>query len=221
MEERKLFPSEVALLMGLFMNSFGICLMVQSGFGLSSISSLPYVFSLSLPFLSFGTWNYSFQTSMIISLMIIRKKFSVGYLIAFIIGIAFGYLIDFYELFIPLLPHSISLHVIYFFVGFAIIATGLSLMVNCKLPIIPTDVFPRDFAEHFHFPYQVVKTCFDLACLLVTIAVSLLCLHKVVGIGIGTVFIALVTGKVVAVISRFLCKGYYFAPVTQFFKKLN
>jgi uncharacterized membrane protein YczE len=219
-EERKLFPSEAALLIGLFINSFSICLMVESGFGFSSISSFPYVCSLSLPFMSMGAWNYAFQTVIIISLMILRKKLNPAYFLTFIIGIIFGNLIDFYRLFVPLLPNHFLLHILYFFIGFVIIAIGLCLMVNCKLPIIPTDIFPRDFAHHFQFPYHLVKTYFDLACLLGALAVSLICSKQVIGIGIGTIFCSVLTGKVVAIINKFVSHRFYFAPVTPFFKKL-
>ena len=62
---------EVALLIVLLINSLGVDLMSKSGFGISTISSVPLVFSIAFPLFSFGTWNYIFQTLLVITLMIL------------------------------------------------------------------------------------------------------------------------------------------------------
>ena len=53
---------ETALLLVLLINSLAVDLMSKSGFGISTISSVPLIFSTAFPFLTFGTWNYIFQT---------------------------------------------------------------------------------------------------------------------------------------------------------------
>ena len=60
---------EVALLIVLLINSLGVDLMSKSGFGISTISSVPLVFNIAFPVFSFGTWNYIFQTLLVITLM--------------------------------------------------------------------------------------------------------------------------------------------------------
>ena len=67
-----------------------------------------------------------------------------------------------------------------------------------RLPIIPTDLFPREVSAVTGLPYQRVKTVFDLSCLAVTLTLLLAAVHRVSGIGVGTVFCALVMGKVIA-----------------------
>ena len=51
---------EVALLIVLLINSLGVDLMSKSGFGISTISSVPLVFNIAFPVFSFGTWNLYF-----------------------------------------------------------------------------------------------------------------------------------------------------------------
>ena len=49
---------ETALLLVLLINSLAVDLMSKSGFGISTISSVPLIFSTAFPFLTFGTWNF-------------------------------------------------------------------------------------------------------------------------------------------------------------------
>lgn len=60
---------ELALLLIVIMNSFGVVLMLYSGSGISAISSVPYAFSEVFPQLTLGTWTYLFQGLLILSLM--------------------------------------------------------------------------------------------------------------------------------------------------------
>ena len=46
---------EAALIIVLLINSLGVDLMSKSGFGISTISSVPLVFNIAFPVLSFGT----------------------------------------------------------------------------------------------------------------------------------------------------------------------
>lgn len=70
----------------LIINSLGVDLMTKSGFGISTISSVPLIFSTAFSFLSFGTWNYIFQTLLVITLMVLKKSFCPGYFFSFVVG---------------------------------------------------------------------------------------------------------------------------------------
>ena len=85
-----LFHGEVALVIAVIINSFGVVLMLYSGAGISAISSVPFAFSEVLSFLSLGTWTYLFQALLVTSLMILRRRFVVSYLFSFVVGFVFG-----------------------------------------------------------------------------------------------------------------------------------
>ena len=70
---------EAALIFAVIINSLGVLLMLQSGSGISAISSVPYAFNLVFPKLTLGTWTYLFQGTLAL-LMILRKKFVTSYL---------------------------------------------------------------------------------------------------------------------------------------------
>ena len=122
-----LFRGELALLAAVIINSFGVVLMLYSGAGISAISSVPYAFSKVLPHISLGTWTYIFQALLILSLMILRKKFVPAYLCSFLVGFAFSELLDVNEAWINILPKTIPLRVLYFVISYLLICVGIAL----------------------------------------------------------------------------------------------
>ena len=81
--EKPVCRGEIALPLAIVINSFGVVLMLYSGSGISAISSVPFAFSEVLPALSLGTWTYLFQGLLILSLMLLRKRFVFQYLYQF------------------------------------------------------------------------------------------------------------------------------------------
>ena len=158
---------ELALLIVILINSMGVVLMLRSGSGISAISSVPYAFSLVFPTLTLGTWTYIFQGLLVLSLMILKKRFVPSYLFSFVAGFAFGKMVDIHEIWINTLPLTIPLRVFYFVASYLILCFGIALSNRCKLPVIPTDLFPRDLSEIIKKPYSKVKITFDVTCLFV------------------------------------------------------
>ena len=94
MEERQtVLRGELALLLAVVINSFGVVLMLRSGSGISAISSVPYAFSELFPRVSMGTWTYIFQGLLVLSLMVLRRQFVPSYLCSFVVAV-FGDLLD-------------------------------------------------------------------------------------------------------------------------------
>ena len=191
-------------------NSFSVVLMLYSGSGISAISSVPYAFSEVFKSLSLGTWTYIFQGLLVITLMVLKKRFVPSYLFSFVAGFMFGELMDINELWITKLPMSIPLRIVYFVVSYVILCFGIALSNRCKLPIIPTDLFPRDLAEILNKPYSRVKITFDVTCLLVTAFLTYFALDRILGLGIGTVIAAFTMGKGVAIAGKLIDKKMTF-----------
>lgn len=205
-----LFRGELALALAVVFNSFGVVLMLYSGSGISAISSVPYAFSEVFPFLTLGTWTYLFQAVLILTLMVLRRRFVVSYLFSFVVGFVFSELLDLHELWINVLPVNPGWRVLYFVVSYLILCFGIALSNRCKLPIVPTDLFPRELSQITKITYPKVKISFDAICLLVTAGMTLLFLGHLQGIGIGTVLAALTMGKVIGIMGNWLDRHFVF-----------
>lgn len=218
-DKRLVLRGEAALILAIIINSMGVLLMLQSGSGISAISSVPYAFSEAFPKLSLGTWTYIFQGLLVITLMVLKKRFVPSYLFSFVAGFLFGEMMDVNELWITKLPLSIPLRIFYFVLSYIIICFGIALSNRCKLPVIPTDLFPRDLSEIINKPYARVKIAFDVTCLFVTACLTYFALGKILGLGVGTVVAAFTMGKGVAIAGSLIDKRVTFVSV--FHKELK
>ena len=205
MEQKKMvLRGEAALIIAVIINSLGVLLMLQSGSGISAISSVPYAFHQVFPKLTLGTWTYIFQGLLVLSLMIMRKKFVPSYLFSFVVGFAFGEMMDVHELWITRLPLNIPLRILYFALSYLIICIGIALSNRCKLPIIPTDLFPRELSDITSVTYSKIKVGFDVTCLAVTAGLTFAFLGHLDGLGIGTILAAFTMGKVIGLIGKWM-----------------
>ena len=173
------FRGELALAIAVVINSFGVVLMLYSGAGISAISSVPYAFSEAFPLLTLGTWTYLFQAALVLSLMMLRRKFVLPYLLSFV-------------------------------VSYLLICVGIAFSNRCGLPIVPTDLFPREFSLITGIGYPKVKISFDALCLMVTAGLTFCFLGRIRGIGIGTVLAALTMGKTIGVIGGWMDQHFTF-----------
>ena len=214
-DSRVILRGEAALILAIIINSIGVLLMLQSGSGISAISSVPYAFSEVFPRLTLGTWTYIFQGLLVITLMVCKKKFIPSYLFSFVAGFLFGELMDINELWITKLPMSIPLRIVYFVLSYVILCIGIALSNRCKLPIIPTDLFPRDLAQIINKPYARVKITFDVTCLVVTVCLTYFILGRILGLGIGTIVAAFTMGKGVAIAGNLIDKKMTFVSFLQ------
>lgn len=210
---RKTLRGELALVVIVFINSFGVVLMLHSGSGISAISSVPYAFSEVLPRLSLGTWTYLFQACLVATLFLLRRKFVAEYLFSFVVGFFFGNVVDLHQLWVSKLPNTLPLDILYFVISYLVICFGIALSNRCQMPIIPTDLFPRELADITGLPYSKIKIPFDVICLVVTAVLTGVFLGHIKGLGIGTVLAAFTMGKVIGWMGEQMDKHVAFTSV--------
>ncbi len=207
---KKAFRGEIALAIAVLINTFGVVLMLYSQSGISAISSVPFAFSCVFTFLTLGTWTYIFQGLLILSLMLMRRRFVPTYLFSFVVGFVFGILLDVHESWIGILPNGILWHILYFIVSYLLLCLGIALSNRCQLPIVPTDLFPRELSQITGIDYPKIKISFDVICLSITAGITIIFLGHIEGLGIGTVLAAFTMGKVIGLIGKELDKHFYF-----------
>lgn len=214
-DERLTCRGELTLIFAVLINSFGVVLMLYSNAGISAISSVPYAFSEVFPALSLGTWTYLFQGALVLTLMILRKKFVPQYLFSFVVGFFFGEFLDMHELWIGILPTSLGWRILYFIISYLLLSLGIALSNRCKMPIVPTDLFPRELEDITKIPYSRIKIAFDLICLTVTACLTGLLSGHIKGLGIGTVLAAFTMGKAVALVGNLLDRKFRFVSIMK------
>ena len=155
-----------------------------------------------LPDISLGTWTYLFQGLLVCILFGVRRNIHVPYLFSFVVGFLFGIAVDVHESWIDILPMDLSWRILYFAVSYLLLCVGIAIGNKSRMPLAPTDLFPREFSALTEKPYSRVKICFDVTCLTVTALVTWVFASGIRGLGLGTVLAAFTMGKVIGKIGE-------------------
>lgn len=101
---------------------------------------------------------------------------------------------------------------LYFVLSYLILCFGIALSNRCKLPIVPTDLFPREVSDITKVPYSRIKIGFDVTCLMVTALLTFFGLGRIEGLGIGTVAAAFTMGKGIVLMGNCWIKSLRLSP---------
>lgn len=105
---------------------------------------------------------------------------------------------------------GLGYQIVYFIVSYLVLCLGIALSNRCGLPIVPTDLFPREVSPILNVAYSKVKITFDVTCLAVTAGLTFFFLGHIKGLGIGTILAAFTMGKVIGMIGNILDKHFRF-----------
>jgi uncharacterized membrane protein YczE len=190
--------------LGLWVLAVGITLAVNSNLGISPVSSLPYSLSQILG-LSLGTCSTIVYTLYILAQMVISRKFQPLLLLQLVFSTIFGFFVDAAKLLIGdfALPTYLGQLVM---LGASIVLIGFSLVlyIDVKLTPMPAEGLIACIADKIHRPFPRIKTIFDCTCVLVSALLCLVFLGQVTGIREGTVLTALLVGKLMGSIRKYL-----------------
>ena len=185
----------VLFISGVILTGASVAVVVKSDMGVSVLVSVPYMLSLSLPVLSLGTWNYAVQGFLMILLVPILHTARLQWILSFAVAVFFGMTIDVFSILCGFLPDGDSaLRLVYFFTGFLLLTLGVPLTIKSGFPVLPFDVFVKEVASFKGKTFRQVKTVFDMIFLSISVALMVLVVQRLTGIGAGTIFSALANG---------------------------
>ena len=133
------------------------------------------------------------------------------YLFSFVVGFFFSELLDIHKAWIGILPYTLPMRFVYFIISYLLLCIGIAFSNRCGLPIIPTDLFPRELAQITGISYPKIKISYDVICLLTTAVLTFLFLGQIRGLGIGTIMAAFTMGKSIGMIGNILDRHFRFA----------
>jgi uncharacterized membrane protein YczE len=196
----------IIFIMGMYILALGIAFSVKSDLGVSPVSSIPYVLS-RIFHVSLGTTTiivYLFY--MLLQAVILRRDYKLINLFQIIASFLFGYFTDAAIWTISFLPVSENyiIRFIYLGAGIACVALGVLFYLTTSLIALPTDGTVQAIAFKGGFKLHQVKIAYDCSSTLIALALSLIVLNKIDGIGIGTIVSALGVGKMLGVFTKLL-----------------
>lgn len=193
----------------LFFAALGVAFTKHGELGVSPISSVANVMSCRFPSLSLGTWLIIWNCVLIVGqIVILRGKFQLIQLLQVPLSFLFGWFTDFGMWCVSFLPaDAYPIRLCMVVIGVVILGFGISLSVIANVIMNSGEAFVKAVSDGIHQEFGNVKIAFDVFCVLLSLALSLVFFDfTIVGTREGTVISALFTGVVVKFFSKRLQK---------------
>lgn len=213
--KRLRFGEEPLYLIAILLMAIGVAFTERAGFGMSMVVAPAYLISM-VTGLSFGTVEYLVQGALLIVMALIVRRFRISYLFSFLTAFVYGLTLNaFLPLFAGLPADSIPLRILWFLLGSTIVALSVAMFFRVYLSPEAYDLFVREVAERFHLPMGRFKLCYDLGSALLSLVLSfaLFGFGRFVGIGWGTLVLALINGPIIGFFGRLLDRFFVFYPM--------
>ena len=198
--KKKTINSELVYLFAIIILSFSIDLMTIANMGLSAINGPAYILSKKIDLLTYGQAEYIVEGIVFIIFCVLMKKFKITYLSSFITGILYATMADVWKIIFPFFQNQyeicFQLRIIYFLIGFILSAIAIALFYKSYLYPQIYDFFVQEMSKKYHLSFIM----------------SFMLFHGIVGIGIGTMLVALFNGILIDFFKNFFDKHFVCIP---------
>ena len=209
MSRRETARRYLLFIVGLFFSALGVAVTKHGELGVSPISSVANVLFCRFPALSLGSWLVLWNCALILGqILILRRKFRPIQLLQIPLSILFGYFTDFgmwCASFLPATHYAARLACV--ICGVVMLGFGIALAVIADVILNSGEAFVKAIADESGRNFGNIKIAFDVGCVLLSLALSLLLFDgAIVGTREGTIITALTTGLVVKCFVRLLAR---------------
>ena len=222
MKKKITLYSEFVYAFAILILSFSVAMVSAADLGLSMIVAPAYILSQKLGFLTFGQSEYVVQAILFIIFCILVKKIKPIYFASFLNCVVYGAALDIWRTVVPVFnpeitpPGSMAMPIrIAFFISSALI-TAFSIALFFRVYLYPQvyDFFVKGITEHFKIDQTKFKTGFDMSCLAVSVIMTLVFFKGFVGIGVGTIILALVNGSLIGACGKIIDRFFVIKPLS-------
>jgi uncharacterized membrane protein YczE len=185
-------------LAGLFFMGLGASLVTKSKLGTPPISSVPYVLSMMFPF-TFGQFTFLLSLFFVlVQMVILRKSFPKKRYVQVLVGLFFGFFIDFgMFVFTPVNPHLYAWKIFVLVLGSTLVALGTYLQVAPNVILNPGEGAVKTIAAKTGANFGTIKVIFDSTLLISAAIISLFAFGTIKGLREGTILSAVLVGCIV------------------------
>ncbi|MBE6989774.1 MAG: hypothetical protein E7426_03385 [Ruminococcaceae bacterium] len=215
--QKRVFSNELAYVLGLIIMGLGNACMERADFGMAMVVTPAYILHLkisqTLPWFTFGVSEYLLQGVVLLSLILVMKRFKLSYLYSFLTAVLYGYTLDAAMLLVRLLPgHAFGHRLVFYAVGALLCAMGVSLLFHTYISPEAYELFVKEVSGKLGMDIHRFKTLYD--CLFCAIGIILsftfFGLWHFEGVKAGTIVFALINGSLIGLFSRLFERWFFF-----------
>lgn len=225
MKGKRIFYSELAYFIGIFVLALGTALMEKADFGISMVVAPAYLIHLKVseyvPFFSFGMSEYVFQAVLLVLLSLVMRRFKKSYILSFATAFLYGTVLDVAINLVALFPYAgIMWKILFYIAGLIICAIGVALLLHTYFPPEAYELVVKELSQKFHATVGKTKTIYDCCSCVFAIILSLCFFKSFVGVKWGTIVCAMINGWLIGKICGFLEKKFVFEDAFSLREKL-
>lgn len=188
----------IVYLTGIFTLAIGSNLFLNAALGVAPSCSLALTFTFLLPG-SYALFNFIVNTALLILEALIVHKFGKTQIIQLFITFIYSYLIKLTSIFLThIQPHSFLEQVLLATLACIVLALGITLTIHSNLTVMPYEGFIGALAIRLRKDFGKLRVILDITCTLASIVISLILLHSIKSVGLGTMLASFLTGSVVS-----------------------
>ena len=203
------FYTELAYIFGIASLALGTAFMEKADMGISMVVAPAYLIYLKLsavwPFVTFGMAEYTLQIVLLAVMVIVLRKFKVSYLFSFVTAVIYGFTLDgCMALVANFDASSLAVRIVFYSIGLLLCALGVAFIFHTYIAPEVYELFVKEVSKKTQKNINRFKIWYDcVSCLVgVILSFAFFGLFHFEGVKIGTVFCALVNGRIIGLISR-------------------
>jgi len=204
-KRKELIKRYSLFIVSLWFSALGVAVTKCGSLGVSCISSVPNVMSLRFTALTIGGWTFLWNTLLVLcQIALLRKNFQKIQLLQIPLSFLFGWFTDVAMLLAVKIPvNSYPMQLVMVVAGVAILAFGITLGVIANVVLNAGEGIVKALADVSGKEFGFVKVRFDMVCVILAVAISLLSFGgKLTGVREGTLIAAFLNGTLVKQYSR-------------------
>ncbi len=207
MKFKEIFTRYTFFILGIWLLSLGSALSVKANLGISTISTLPFVLSLTEK-LTIGQFTIVFHFVMVLlQIILLRKRFKPIHLIQLPVAFLFGYLVDF-SIYITswLTPAVYHYRFILMLISCVLAAVGVSMELAADVIVLPPEGATNAIADVTKIEFGKIKIGFDAAVVALSCIFSIYFFDTIHGVREGTLVAVFLVGGIARKMLPFMQK---------------
>lgn len=188
---------------GLFILALVINLAIKSNLGVSPVSALPLSIS-NITSSSLGTVTICVYTLFVFAqILILRREFKLKSLLQIFFSFVFGFFVDFTSILLKWIQTS-NYYMQILLMIIVIITISIGVMMFIAMDIVPNapEGLIIAICDKTGINFSKMKVLFDCSAVILAASLSLALLRNISTMREGTIISAILTGKVVGIISK-------------------
>ncbi len=195
------------LCLGLAVMAFGIAFSIKAGLGITAVSSLPYVAAEILGLTVGLTTVAANGIFVVLQMVMLGRNYQWFQVLQLPAGALFGLIIDLALVVLRPLGYSNALQQWALCgIGIFLLALGISVQIAAKLVPTAGEGLVLAICQVRPMKFGNAKMALDLVLVALSVVLSLACLGRISGVGLGTLAAALLVGQITKVTSRAVAK---------------